>query len=414
MKYANEGFPKYFRVFAAVMSVVPVIAGLCALQEMLIEVDRWREAQDWVEVEARIVHASWRTNVSARGRKTFESECRYRYRFQGADYVGQRVGLFDHFTDIGDRQQKTLRMLRRAKNQNQAIPCFVNPADPSDAVLSRHFEAPLIGLDTMLVLFAFGAGLTILLVMVWEIRRAVATQNLQMSYPRQPWRWKVCWEERAIRQQHFGVPALFWVCGSYFTLAAAPFTILTLPEILQHGCAWEMYVVSGVAVSAGPVTLLASMYVAIDRRRFGRTHLSVGGLPVVPGGEMFGYLVIRPVRGFLSAIEATLECTRIRAVPTPHSRSKLLRRNGILEVGPSKPGQEELCVPFSFGIPEEAPPFDESDPLDQIEWALSLKAKTEVGRFRQRFLIPVFHRSPEDSEPLDGEELPPVLTLGSG
>ena len=59
------------------------------------------------------------------------------YRYDGADYEGTRVSLFEDANSIGSYQQVAHNRLRAALDADRPVPCYGNPDDPAESILMR-------------------------------------------------------------------------------------------------------------------------------------------------------------------------------------------------------------------------------------------------------------------------------------
>lgn len=121
----------------------------------------WGRMQGWQPVQATLVSAS--LNAS-RGSKstTYGVSASYRYQVAGRDYEGQRVAIGSGNDNVGDFQQELGERLEAAHREGRAVPAWVNPADPSEAVLDRSLRLGLQLFKMLFVVVFGGAGLGML------------------------------------------------------------------------------------------------------------------------------------------------------------------------------------------------------------------------------------------------------------
>ena len=97
----------------------------------------------------------------------FQASVRYRYAVDGHEYLGDRVSRRAATeSDFGKAQRRTLRY-----EQNSETTCYVDPADPSRAVLERSLPWTALMVFLPLVFVVIGGGG---LFVIWRPGRAPA------------------------------------------------------------------------------------------------------------------------------------------------------------------------------------------------------------------------------------------------
>ena len=152
----------------------------------------WLEARDWVEVPAKIVHTELKIQ---KGRKstTYEVTADYEYKFGEQKYTGHRVSLSSGADNLGSFQQDAYRQLSGYQKSGKPFRCYVNPAQPGEAVLYRDLRWELMALQTIFVLAFGGMGCGMFLGAVAGYRQGRANAALAAANPDAPWMWKADW-----------------------------------------------------------------------------------------------------------------------------------------------------------------------------------------------------------------------------
>ncbi len=132
----------------------------------------WGRMQGWQPVPATLTSAS--LNVS-RGSKstTYGVSASYRYQVAGRDYEGKRVAIGGGNDNVGEFQQELGERLEAAHRQGQTVQAWVNPADPSHAVLDRSLRLGLLLFKMVFVVVFGGVGFG-MLYGAWRGRRGAA------------------------------------------------------------------------------------------------------------------------------------------------------------------------------------------------------------------------------------------------
>lgn len=103
-------------------------------------------ADTWVKTAAHVKKVGLKTVYRSHGTSE-ELSCTYEYLFQGRVFRGYEIGLFG----LGVRSRdEWYGLLFRHKDIGEAIPCFVNPSDPSQAVLTCQWSASDVWFDMMI------------------------------------------------------------------------------------------------------------------------------------------------------------------------------------------------------------------------------------------------------------------------
>lgn len=274
----------------------------------------WLRALNWRETPCRIDSAELKTSRGG-DTDTYEVVASYRYHFDGREYHGKQVGLGSGSDNIGDYQQRIHRELLAFVSKNREAEenfrCFVNPSNPSQAVIYRELRWPMQAFRAIFALTfpAVGAGLV---AGGWiNARNLRRNAKLQAQGPGEPWKSDPKWQSSTIadssvsRQIALHLYTL-WSGAIVFTLMGA--TALTG------------------AYGREPRSALLAIFVilwcipAFFSLRWFRGWLAIGKvafemspLPAVPGGMATGALVMqKPLPPRASGAEITLSCSKKR------------------------------------------------------------------------------------------------------
>ncbi len=110
----------------------------------------------WTQGSALIEHVALHTTHSKRGNDTYSVSTRYRYKFDGKTYWGDKIRLADFGTDnIGTYHQDWARHLQLAQELESTVSVLINPDNPNEAVLSNETRLEYI-LFALLFALLFG------------------------------------------------------------------------------------------------------------------------------------------------------------------------------------------------------------------------------------------------------------------
>ena len=91
----------------------------------------WQRAQDWRPASARLLSVSGADN---------DTRADYRYDFAGRSYQATGVGVSEFKDNIGSYHQDMQEYLREIQRNGDILPIWVNPANPSQAVIDRDMR----------------------------------------------------------------------------------------------------------------------------------------------------------------------------------------------------------------------------------------------------------------------------------
>lgn len=377
--------------------------------------DQWYETRSWVEVPCVIESTELREHLdreedSSSGEITetllHEVVAEYSYEYQGVSHKGSEVSITGGSDNFGDYQERTARILKEHRESGEPYRCFVNPKQPSEAVIFRDARwTILLFISTFPVIFPLVGGLTS--AFAWrKLRAARQTKKLEEKYPEQPWRWKPAW-------------GLDWMPPKDKTHAWAWVSVA-----LWMACVWLPMVYALVVDSdmrrSNPLSLMGflplplialagviALYRVLQQPQRGML-LHVDPRPVVPGETMHGHLAIP--RGVVSSIrgevQVELRCVKETAVDLGKQVLKGYKAVWSHEVTvPMSDATREAKgsrVPFSLDVPEDL--SAQSADLAEIGWEdttqhlWELEVRARGLRRRTVFDVPVFQLEPRQKK----------------
>lgn len=142
---------------------------------------QWHQMRHWVQAQARILESGLETHTSSGGRgggssTSYRATARYQYVYENVLHTGIRVGIDSSADGFGSYQQDVAARLQRAQHTEEPLPCYVNPANPSDAVLDRSLRVGFSVLKGVFGLIFGGVGALIGGVGLRELRRRRAVK----------------------------------------------------------------------------------------------------------------------------------------------------------------------------------------------------------------------------------------------
>ena len=129
-------------------TVLLICLGLWLISEAVHPISRWSQTKDWIEVEARINKLELRERSSRYG-TNYWIITNYSYDYQGRTFQGTKVGF--------ELYSPSPSAYKAIKKRPISI-CYINPANPGDAVLYRGVSIPSIISNVIGALFFGGFG----------------------------------------------------------------------------------------------------------------------------------------------------------------------------------------------------------------------------------------------------------------
>lgn len=375
-----------------------VVGGLAATQLWT-----WVDARSWIERPARILEAELERHTGDDS-TTYRARATYEYSLDGVTYRSERVGIAGGADNIGSFQRDAYRELRSYRESGRDFRCFVDPDDPSRAVLYRRMRWGLLGLEAVFSLAFSLVGFGLIGAAMWSKEHAGAEERLRQAHPDEPWMWQEDWRDGRIRARPraqllgVGVFALLW------NLISSPVAFL-VPAEVSGGNHLALIALLFPVVGIGVASWWAVLF--LRWRKFGHSTFEMARLPGIVGGPLEGRIHTRVQAPPETGFELTLSC--VRRVTTGSGDDRSTREKVEWQdrrvVPPEQVGVGPggVWVPVRFGIPWEQPPTDPEESDDRVLWRLEIEADVPGVDYAASFEIPVF-RTAESDEGFVAEE----------
>ena len=343
------------------------------------------QMQDWVQVEARLSAAGYRTH-SGEDSDTYEAYATYHYVVQGQTYRGDRVGLAKGADNIGDYQRDIGRNLSRAQTSGEAILVYVDPNDPSQSVIDRGVRWGLMGFKSIFLFVFGGVGLG-LLILTWR-----APKDKDHSDPRYadaPWLLNDDWQTETIRSNSKRSMYGVWALAAFWNLISAPLPFLLYDEVVNK----ENYIaLVGLLFTAVGIWLLSwAIRVTLEWKRFGPTPVTLDPFPGSIGGHVGGTIEIGVP--FATSNEFELTLTNIHSYYSGSGKNRSRKEKAKWQdamLVHAEPGGRGTRLTFRFDVPKGLHESDAEQDDSYHEWRLALKAELEGTDIDRNYSLPVY------------------------
>jgi len=346
---------------------------------------------NWDERPATVIQAG-----GSNRRTTVE----FRYDYQGTAYQSTKLRRRDNSSDnIGPFHKDWRKRLLRHQQNGDSLPCYVNPAKPTEAVLYRGIRWEMFAFKSVFVVVFGGFGFLLPLAGLRQSKKTA--YKIESAGLAGEWATaEPMWENPAPAKLglHPAAPLLF----------AVMFGAVSLP-LAVSGWASKHFELILIAVPFLLVSIIAWFLVARSlrqRRRFGASTLDVRTRPGLPGSLFEADLHLSelppdtPLRISLENREETGGENGTKRVLWRSMRQFVetdLKRRGA-----------GVVVPLGFALPERARTSTVRAGVG-IHWELMVQAKLPGPDLDLRFPVPVY---PPDPPHTGTAVLPPEFLPG--
>lgn len=323
--------------------------------------------------------------------KTGRVRCLCSYVVEGRTYrvIANSLGGIPHADD--DWYDKIFARLAKACDEHEPLVCYVNPANPKDAVINRDIDAR--GIATLTMCSAWLGAMFALSVPLWRLRASQDRRNeeLQTKHPREPWMWMEEWVQKKIMRRTYPLCALTWIAAAVFNLGCLPAYLCATNVGMQgqRDRIWPLPIF-------GAAWVACAVYDSLKARKFGRSYLEIDTLPGTIGGSFRGTLVVIGSVASINQIQLTMLCKTKHREGRESSARTLWKTSQTIQPDTPAYGQDQLRVPFEIDIPSDCLPCDDSNPKAIVYWQLRAKAAIPGINLDTTFRVPIFRR-PEGS-----------------
>ena len=352
----------------------------------------WMSMRSWEPVDATLVAVELQEHRGSDS-ATYEVTASYHYTYESTEYTSSRVGLHRGADNIGDYHHDVYAEL--ASHRGRVVTCFVDPADPSNAVLNRELRFGLLGFYLVFVVLFGGVGFGLMAAGFYGSRMLERAEALQALHPDEPWLHDEQWHEGRIRSSTraaFVGRALFAFGWNSISL---PVVFLGHEEIFDPSNRVALVALLFPIIGAGLAVWAARGFARW--RSFGESTFELRTLPGVIGGALEGTLRtsvdVRAEEGFDVTLSSIHRCCSGSGKNRSTRENVLWQQTYRVALDSSRDG-----VPVSFHVPYECEPTDVRDVDNQKIWRLEIAARVRGVDYHAQFDVPVFrteHSSPE-------------------
>ena len=324
----------------------------------------------WNETPATVLACDLHSESDSDGGTTYRVTATYTYEVNGTRYTGDRVSLHSGADNIGSFHHRIYAALSDCRNRKRPTTCWVNPQNPSEAVLIRKPRPEMIFFFQLFTLGFGAAGLAVMMSgasMLLQRARVVAADGLIRM-------------RGASTHRVMTAVALLW--NGY-----AGWLLWTLRRVLSPDpVPWYFWVIAGI----GALLAVIAGYQFGRFRKFGVSVFALSPAPGVVGGPVTGNVRIPAKVEAPDGFELSLHCLHKYTTQSGGESSTCTEvrwedsRHAVagLDYG------EETVVSVRFAVPFDQPETT-ADEGDGYSWRLTAAAKAPGIDYKAVFDVPV-------------------------
>lgn len=349
----------------------------------------WLAARSWEPVPATLLHVDLRVSRSSEGDPTYRVQARFEYARHGRRYVAERVDLHPGSDNLGDYHQQLHARLEQAWRTGKAVTAWVDPDDPSRAVLNRDMRWGRLAFGMLFPVVFGGVGVAMLVRERRAGRERKRLEQRKLRHPGQPWRWFDRWSSPEIKSAS---TTRVWMAVAFavlWNIVSLPVTLLVPGEVAAGNHAALIALVFPVI---GIGLVIWAVLEMLRLRRYGNSTLRLDSVPVPLGGELVATLTI-PARLEARALEVQLAC--VHRYATGSGRNRRTREHTLWEDrrhvavrGGGGPGCTVARI--EMPVPPDQPAADEEHADNRTIWQLRAESEEPGVDYRAVFELPVF------------------------
>ena len=343
------------------------------------------QMQSWVQVEAQLRRGGYESH-SGDDSTTYEAYAEYTFHYQGQTFVADRVSIHGGADNIGGYQQDLGRDLSNTLARGEAIYVYVDPDEPSNAVIDRGIRWAVIGFRSIF-LFTFGGVGLGLLIFAW--RTPAEKDTSEPRYKDSPWLMNDAWQTATVRSGSRASMYGVWAFAALWNLISAPLPFVMVDEVVNK----KNYIalVALLFTAVGIWLVVWAIRRTLEWKRFGATPVTLDPFPGSIGGHVGGTIELG--LPFDSANEFQITLTNIHSYISGSGKNRSRKETAKWQdtfFAHAEPGGKGTRLAFRFDVPEGLDESDTDNDDSYYLWRLNLSAELDGTDIDRSYEIPVY------------------------
>lgn len=332
-------------------------------------------ARHWPAVPCRVI--SSRVQTHSGKSTTYNVDILYSYNVDGREYRSNRYD----FMSGSSSGYSSKAIIVAQYRPGTTTKCYVNPSEPTDAVLDRSFQPVMLaGLIPTVFLFIGVGGL------IWVFVGGGRGPKLVGQDGDPPWKLREDWACGRIVSSGKPTAIGAWIFAGVWNALSLPVLVILVNEWMRSR---DQMLLVGMLFPAIGVGLLVGAIRATARwRKFGDSVFEMSGVPGVVGGALQGTIRLgQPVRT-VDGFGLKLSCVNRVTTGAGKNRSTvehiLWTEDQHVEAGLGD------RVGVAFYIPPDCRETASDNANNMVIWRLKVTAKDAGVDYTAKFDVPVF------------------------
>ncbi len=362
------------------------------------------EMKHWEEVPAFIqkteLKKSTSTDSDGHTSTTFQTTATYTYEFGDRHYTSSKVSLHSGSDNLGSYQQRIYQELRQYRQSKDSFRCFVNPENPTKAVLYRDLRLEMLGFQALFGLVFGGAGFGMMIFSFRSLRKTKSEKKSNLENPHEPWLWKQDWTAGCIRSSSKTKMVTLIVFALFWNAVSCPILFI-LPGELDKGNHLALIGLLFPAVGLG--LIIAAAYQIIRWFKYGDSIFEMSTFPGFLGDSLQGVIHTKvniiSQEGFALKLSCINRAVRGSGKNRSTSERILWQDSGIVKHELLEGDSSQSAIPVHFALPGDQPASSTEKSSNEVIWRLETNAVVPGVDYAAAFEIPVF----QSDKPLKNE-----------
>lgn len=352
----------------------------------------WLEAKSWQQVRAELIDHDL---VTDRGddSTTYQATARFRYDYLGQRFNSSNVSFASGSDNIGSYHQDMNAQLSRVARGATPLMVWVNPDNPSEAVIDREIRWGLLAFKSMFLFLFGGIGLGGLYAM-YRFRNL--GDVLPDADPSKPWTNYAEWNKATlISDTRMGNKVMLGL-AVFWNLISWP-ALFAVVKPVSNGEYGALFVLIFPIVGVGLIWFWYKGHRSF--KRTGAMPLELNPYPASIGGQAGGIIYFNngdintTLKGASSSARVTIENVHFYQTGSDEDRKTeetvLFEKTMVPSIAIAQQGLE---IRFCFDLDDSLPISDRPLDLPRKTWRIRFTATTDDGLKVERIYqdVPVF------------------------
>ncbi len=270
----------------------------------------------WEPVQASLQRAGYDSH-SGDDSTTYEAYARYTYAFGGRQYTADRVAIAGGADNIGSYQNDLGNRLSRIMSRGETVTVYVNPQDPTLAIIDRSLRWGLIGFKSIFLFVFGGVGLGLI---IFTLRAPKEKDQTAIKFVDKPWLVNDDWQTANIKSSSKATMYFTWFFAAIWNLISAPLPFVIYEEVTTKN---NLPALIGLLFPVVGVGLLVwAIRRTLEWRRFGPAPVTLDPYPGSIGGHVGGTIDLNLPYDSNHHFSMTLICLRSYMSGSGKNRSR--------------------------------------------------------------------------------------------